>query len=128
MEGDVTGLIAGFQQLFKDFHAAWFIGLSTFLYIVIQILRGKFGFSVPFITAAFEKLPALAKTYILLGLFGVAGGLMTLGMDKFSIWLFLDGMLSGVTTGLTAMGIHEAGKKHIETITELRAGGESQPK
>ena len=113
---DFTGIIDAFRQLFQDFHAGVYIGVAAILYLIINILRGKAGFSVPFITKLWNKIESKAiKQYILLGLFGVAGGLLTLGSKESDIWLFLDGFLAGVGMGIGTLGLRQAAKTTLET-------------
>jgi hypothetical protein len=113
---DFTGIIDALRQLFQDFHAGIYVGVAAILYLVINVLRGKAGFSVPFITKLWNKIESKAiKTYILLGLFGVAGGLLTLGSTESDIWLFLDGFLAGIGMGIGTLGLRQAAKTTLET-------------
>jgi len=113
---DFTGIIEALRQLFQDFHAGIYIGVAAILYLVINVLRGKAGFSVPFVTKLWNKIKSKAvKTYILLGLFGIAGGLLTLGSKESDIWLFLDGCLAGIGMGIGTLGLRQATKTTLET-------------
>ena len=113
---EIAGLITSMRQLFQDFHAGWYIGLATCLYILINILRGKSGFKVPLITNLYNRIQSKAtKTWIILLLFATSGGLITLGGAETSIYLFMDGMLAGLSIGLTAMGTRHAIKASSES-------------
>lgn len=113
---DFTGVLEALRQLFSDFSAGVYIGCAAILYLAINVLRGKAGFSVPFITKLWNKIESKAvKTYILLGLFGIAGGLLTLGSKESGIWLFLDGFLAGIGMGIGTLGLRHATKTTLET-------------
>jgi hypothetical protein len=118
---DLSGIADGIQQAFTDFKGGWFIACSTVIYIIIQILRGKLGFNIPWVTAKFEALPGGLKSCILLVLFAIAGGLVTLNAG-FNIWVFLSGAVTGISTGLAAMGTHQVIKQNIQTVKDLKAG------
>jgi len=113
---EIGGIIATLRQLFQDFQAGWYIGVATVLYLLIQILRGKAGFNIPLVTKFFDKLPNKnIKTWVLLFLFGVAGGLVTLGSQNPSFLGFMDGALGGITVGLTTIGTRHAIKVTTES-------------
>jgi len=113
---DFTGIIETLRQLFSDFSAGVYIGCAAILYLLINVLRGKAGFAVPFITKLWNKIESKAvKTYILLFMFGLAGGLLTLGADKWTIWLFLDGFLAGIGMGIGTLGLRHTTKITLET-------------
>ena len=48
---EALGIVEGLRNIFSEFSAGWFVGLSTICYLIIQILRGKAGFKIPFITS-----------------------------------------------------------------------------
>lgn len=113
---DFTGVIEALRQLFSDFHAGVFVACASILYLLINMLRGKAGFSIPLITKLWNKIESKAvKTYILLGMFGLAGGLLTLGAEGWTIWLFLDGFLAGIGMGIGTLGLRHATKTTLET-------------
>jgi len=119
---DSVGVMEYLKQIFTDFHAAWYLGIAAVCYLIIQVLRGKAGFNIPYVTTWIEKLNKEAKTYIILVLFAAAGGLSTLGTDKMDIWVVLTGILDGVTLGITTVGVRNITKQGIEKIAQLKAG------
>lgn len=115
---DTTQLIESLRELFTKFNAGLFIGISACLYVIINVLRGKAGFKVPFITKLWNKIQSKNfKNWAILFLFGVAGGLVTLGADQFTIWLFLDGFLAGIGTGIGTIGTRHVLKNSMESPT-----------
>jgi hypothetical protein len=118
---DMSGVIEGIRNVFQDFNAYWFLGLATLCYLVIQVLRGKAGFEIPYVTAWVEKLSKESKTYIILGLFAVAGVLTSLGVEKVTIWTILDGMFAGIAAGVGTIGTRNVVKQGIESVKALKA-------
>lgn len=113
---DFTGIITTLRNLFSDFNAGIFVGCAAVLYLVINVLRGKAGFAIPGITKLWNKIESKAvKTYILLSMFGLAGGLLTLGSEEWTIWLFIDGFLAGIGMGIGTLGVRHATKTTLET-------------
>ncbi len=118
---ELLGLVEGLRVLFAEFHAAWFLGVATICYLVIQVFRGKAGFNIPFITKWFEKLPKEAKTYIILGTFGLAGAFTSIGDGPVTFWTIMNGFLVGVVAGMGTIGTRSAAKQGIEGIKALKA-------
>jgi hypothetical protein len=119
---EALGLIESLRGLFQDFNGGLFVGLTSVLFILINILRGKSGFKIPWLTKAFEKIKSkAAKTWIILGLFSLTGGLMTIG-EGFAIWIFLDGLLAGLCVGFTTLGVRHGIKTTNESdgVTKLK--------
>jgi hypothetical protein len=115
---DGLGMLEGLRGLFQDFNAGIFLGLASALYIVINVLRGKAGFNVPWITKQFNKIKSKAgKNAILLALFGLAGGLTTLNSADPTVWLFLDGVLAGISLGVGTIGSRHVIKSVADTDT-----------
>ena len=113
---DILALLESFRELFQDFHASVWLGTAAVLYIVINVLRGKLGFNIPFVTKLWNKIESKAlKTGILLFLFGVSGGLTTLASAGVTIWLFLDGMIAGIMMGVTTIGVRQTAKATMES-------------
>jgi len=113
---DISGVVETIRSMLQDLHAGWYILAATLLYVIINVLRGKAGFKVPFVTKLWDKIKSKAtKTYIILGLFGVAGGLLSLDQPKVDIWVFLDAMLGGVVFGCSVLGIRHAAKATMDT-------------
>lgn len=117
---DILGLIDGLRELFQEFNAGIFLGFAAICYLIIQLFRGKAGFKIPFVTKWFEGLSKEVKTYILLGLFGVAGALTSLGADEVTFWTVLDGLLAGIAAGVGTIGTRNVVKQGIEGIGSLK--------
>lgn len=118
---DSGGLFGALQEMFQDFNTLWFIGLATFCYIVIQVLRGKAGFAIPGVTKFLEeKLSKEAKTYLIHLLFGIAGLLTSLEVEKVTFWTLLNGFLAGVVTSWTTNGARNTVKQGIEGIKKMK--------
>lgn len=116
MDFDLVGLIEAARGVFENFRSGLFLGLSGLLYLVIQILRGKAGFAVPFITDKFNSIKSAAlKTWIILGLFAAVGGLTAVTTCVVSFNCILDGLLAGLTLGFGTLGIRETSKKTLES-------------
>lgn len=104
------------RELFQDFHAGPFIGVAGVLYIVIQILRGKGGFDVPWLTTAWNKLESKAvKTWIILGLFGLTGVFTALGNGETDFWRLVDALLAGMGLGFGTLGLRSTAKNTMES-------------
>lgn len=117
---DSIGILEGIKTMFQDFRAFWWLGLSSFLYIVIQILRGKAGFEVPWVTKKLEKLPKELKTYVIIGLFAICGLLTTFGGDSMGVWDFFENFINGAILGITTVGVRHGAKQGIEGIKKLK--------
>lgn len=121
MEGlDVLGILEGIKEMFTDFKAFWWLGLSSFFYLVIQILRGKAGFNIPWVTKKLEKLPKEIKTFVILGLFGVAGLLSTFGGESQGFMSFVENFINGIICGVMTIGVRNGAKQAIEGIGQLK--------
>lgn len=121
MEGlEIIGILEGVKEMFQDFRAFWWLGLSSFFYLLIQILRGKAGFKVPWITKKLEDLPKELKTFVILGLFGVAGLLSTFGGESLSFWAFAENFFNGLILGVGTIGVRNGAKQGIEGIKKLK--------
>jgi hypothetical protein len=107
-------LITGIGQALNDFRSGWFLGASTLCYLLIQVLRGKVGFSVPYVTAWIEKKPKELKTYTILLFFALAGAFSAFGSDKVNVWVIVDGFLKGLALGVGANGARNVLKQGIE--------------
>jgi len=113
---DISEIVETMRQLLRDLHAGWYIISATIIYLVINILRGKAGFDIPFVTKLWNKIQSKAvKTYIILGLFGLAGGLLSIGQPNADVWLFLDAFLGGIAFGCSVLGIRHTAKATMET-------------
>ncbi|HUU89335.1 MAG TPA: hypothetical protein VMX17_16495 [Candidatus Glassbacteria bacterium] len=122
MEFDLFELI---REFFQNMHAGVLLGICTAIFIVINILRGKVAIGdkqlkIPWITDAFHKLPKEAKTYILLAMFGITGILTTIAnADKLSVWIILDGFLSGLMIGVVTLGIRQGVKQGTSGVKKF---------
>jgi len=116
---DVLGIIQGIREIFQEFHAGIFLGVAAICYLIIQVFRGKAGFKVPYVTAWFERRTKEVKTYIILGLFGLAGGLTALSGD-ISVWSIVDGILGGLAAGIGTIGARNVVKQGIEGVGTLK--------
>jgi polyferredoxin len=125
MEGfDLVGLIDSARTIFQDFKSGLFIGLSSLLYLAIQVLRGKAGFSVPIISEKFNSIQSTSvKTWIVLGLFAASGCLTSLTTISFSLQNGLDGLFSGLVLGFGTLGFRTATKTTLESesIAKLKS-------
>jgi len=116
MDFDLVGLIGAARGVFDNFRSGVFIGISGLLYLVIQLLRGKCGFAVPFITEKFNSIKSQAlKTWIILGLFTAVGALTSLSSGTFAFGSLLDSALAGLTLGFGTLGFRVASKNTIES-------------
>lgn len=113
---DTTGLIDGLRLVFQDAHAAWYLGVATFLYLIIQVLRGKAGFKVPKVTDWFNNLKSkVTKVYIILFLFCASGALNSLKNPEWDFWTIMDGILAGLSVGVGTIGVRQAIKATMES-------------
>lgn len=117
---EMLGLAEGLREMFSEFEAGWFVGLATVCYLVIQVLRGKAGFEIPYVTAWIEKLPKEIKTTIIVSLFGISGSLLSLSSDPVTFFTLVDGFFAGVATGLGTIGARSVSKQAIEGVKKLR--------
>jgi len=117
---DPTAAIQALREVFQDFSAGLFIGFATICFLVIQVLRGKAGFEIPFVTKWLEKLNKEIKTTIILVLFGIAGALASLGADEVTVWTVIDGVLAGLATGFTTIGVRNTAKQSYEGVKKLK--------
>lgn len=109
-------LIESLRGLFQDFHAGSFIGISSILYILIQVLRGKAGIDIPWLTTAWNKIESKSvKTWIILGLFGLTGVFTALGSEEVSFLSVIDSLLAGLGVGLGTLGFRTAAKNTMES-------------
>lgn len=116
MDFDIVGLITALQGVFENFKAGIFVGVSYALYLVIQLLRGKGGFSIPFITDKFNSIKSAAvKTWIIVGLFVVVGGVTAVANGGLSFTSVYSGLLAGLTLGLTTLGCRTVSKTTMES-------------
>jgi hypothetical protein len=107
-------LIDGISQAITNFRSAWFLGAATLCYLLVQVLRGKAGFSVPYITPWLEKQSKELKTYSILLLFALAGAFAAFGSEKVTVVVILDGFLKGLALGVGANGARNVIKQGIE--------------
>ena len=117
---DFFTLFGSLQEAFADFNAGVLTGFAAICYIVIQAMRGKFG-DIPYVTKWLEKLPKEVKTYVILGFFGVAGGLTgSVGVDNVTFWTVLSAIGAGVSAGALTIGFRSAAKQGMEGIGALK--------
>jgi hypothetical protein len=113
---DSPDLTAGLAQLFRDFQSAWFLGITTLCYLLIQVLRGKAGFEVPYATAWLAKQNKEMKTYVVIALFSLGGFFASFGADKFTVTTVINVLLQGLSFGVGTVGTRNAIKQGIEGI------------
>jgi hypothetical protein len=108
------------SQAFTDFRAGWFLGSATLCYLIINMLRGKAGFSVPIITPWLEKQPKELKTYVIYGFFALAGLFKSFSVEHVTFGVVCNGFLQGLTLGLLTNGVRNGVKQGIEGAQALR--------
>jgi hypothetical protein len=113
---DYPDLTAGLTRLFSDFQSAWFLGVTTLCYLIIQVLRGKAGFQVPYITPWLDKQNKEIKTYAVIIFFALAGFFASFSADKVTVMSVLDGFLQGLAFGVGTVGTRNAIKQGIEGV------------
>jgi len=113
---DSPDLTAGLTRLFSDFQSAWFLGVTTLCYLVIQVLRGKAGFNIPYLTPWLEKQNKEIKTYAVIIFFSLAGFFASFGADKVTVTSVIDGLLQGLAFGVGTVGTRNAIKQGIEGV------------
>jgi len=117
---DFVVIFNSLQEAFKDFNAGILTGFAALCYIVIQAMRGKFG-DIPYVTKWLEKLPKEVKTYVILGFFGIAGGLTgSVGATDVTFWSVLNAIGAGVSAGALTVGIRHTAKQGMEGIGALK--------
>lgn len=114
--GDMTDLINGIQQIFTDFHSAWYLGSAAVCYLLIQFFRGKFNITVPWVTNKLESLSKEVKTGVILGLFGLAGVFMGFAKSPVTVGSVVSSLLGGITLGLTTIGARNVTKQTLESV------------
>jgi hypothetical protein len=122
-------LIDGISQAITDFRSAWFLGAGTLCYLLVQVLRGKAGFSVPYVTPWLEKQSKEVKTYSILLFFALAGAFAAFSATKVTFTVILDGFLKGLALGVGANGTRNVLKQGIEgtqTYLEAKKNGKDQ--
>lgn len=122
-------LISGVQQIFTDFQSAWYLGCTAVCYLIIQVLRGKAGFEVPWVTPKLEGLSKEAKTYIIFVVFGLVGILGAFGEKTVTFVVLADGFLKGLALGVGTVGTRslvKQGLDGVQTIKENRANNNNQ--
>lgn len=107
-------LIDSLTQVFVDFRSAWFLGIVTLCYLFINLLRGKAGFVIPYVTPWLEKQPKEIKTYAILLFFALAGTFTAFSAEKVTFTVILNGFLEGLTFGVGANGARNVIKQGIE--------------
>lgn len=111
MDTDIVNLIVSARDVFDNFRSGIFVGLSCLFYLFIQILRGKAGFTVPFVTEKFNSIKSTAiKTWVVVGLFAVIGSLTSISKCGFSFNVLFDGLLAGLSVGFATLGFRSVSK------------------
>ena len=109
-----TDLTSGLVKLFTDFQSAWFLGVTTLCYLCIQILRGKAGFEIPFVTLWLDGKSKESKTYTILLFFSLAGFFSAFANKDVTVGVLVDGLLKGLAIGVGTVGTRSAVKQGIE--------------
>ncbi len=107
-------LTQSIEQAINGFRTSWFIGASLCCYLVTQVVRGKAGFQIPYLTPWIEKQNKEAKTYAILLFFSLAGGFAAFGSEHVSFSVVLDGFLKGLALGVGANGTRNIVKQGID--------------
>ena len=129
MEQDgFVALVDGIRQIFSDYRSAWYLGCTTLCYLFIQVLRGKAGFSIPWLTKKIESMPKEFKTYAIVGIFGLTGFLGTFAGSPVSGGALLDGFLKGLAVGIGTIGTRNVLKQGIEGVKSLKEPKVEEPK
>jgi hypothetical protein len=128
MDGDYIGLVSNIQQIFKDFRSAWYLGCTTFCYLMIQILRGKAGFQIPWVTTKIDGLNKEVKTGIVIGVFVLIGFLGAFAQKPLHFTTILDGLLGGLALGVGTVGTRNVVKQGIDLAKQqIRAPAPPEP-
>jgi hypothetical protein len=111
-----SDLTSGLTKLFTDFQSAWFLGLTTLCYLCINVLRGKAGFQIPYVTAWLEKQNKEAKTYVVVLFFALAGFFASFGATKVDVFTVFSGIIQGISFGVATIGTRNLVKQGIEGV------------
>lgn len=119
-------LIQMLRELFQNLNAGALFGACFVIYILINILRGKVKLGekplkIPWLTDKFNALQKEIKTFLLLSLFGIIGVITTIATGtQLTLWAILDGLLCGLITGATTLGIRSASKQGMEGFKKVK--------
>lgn len=112
------GLLEAVHEFIGNINAGVYAIVISGLYILINILRGKAGFDVPFLTKAWNKIKNKhIKTSIIMGLFALVGGITTLQEGNLGFWNFIHGMVGGIIVGWSVLGVRHQSKAAMESKT-----------
>jgi len=111
-----SDLSSGLVKLFTDFQSTWFLGLTTLCYLSINILRGKAGFQIPYVTAWLEKQSKEAKTYVVVLFFALAGFFASFGAAKVDVFTVFSGIIQGISFGVATIGTRNLVKQGMEGV------------
>ena len=116
--------LVGIREVFQNFDASVLLGCATLLYLAIQLLRGKLKVNdtelkIPWLTDKFNSLAQEAKTWIILGLFGVFGILIGISEgEKITFFSIVDYLISGLVTGGLTIGVRTGAKQGISGLNK----------
>ena len=122
-----SDLLSSLSEIFTNFRTSIFLGFAAVCYLFIQVIKGKFlGIRIPYITSWLEGKGSTAKRYILWGLFGIAGGLVS-ASTGISFWKILNGIIAGLSVGVTTTGLHSSAKEMVTQIKNYRNNAGESP-
>lgn len=122
---DSPDLTAGLVQMFSDFQAGWFLGTTTLCYLLINVLRGKAGFVIPYVTPWLEKQNREYKTYVIIIFFALSGFFASFGAQKVTVLAVLNGLLEGLSIGMGTIGARNTIKQGLEGWQTYKAKNKS---
>lgn len=100
--------IEALQQIIEQGGAgAWPAALALVTFVATQVILGKAGFQIPFLTDQAKRIPNEYLPLILCSLTALAGMFTALGTEL-SLQSAVSGLLQGVVAALGATGIHQA--------------------
>lgn len=107
----MTEVIDAIKMTISNFNSGIFVLLSAICYLLIQLLRGKFGFSIPYITEKIESLKKEVKTILIVSLFVIAGITSNISIENFNFYDVFNGLIDGLLLGLTTIGARNTVKQ-----------------
>lgn len=103
-------------DVISSFSGGVYLGVAAACFFLVQLIKGKFKVKIPYVTAWLEGRGAAAKTYILWGLYAIAGGVLSLGAEHVTFWSVVNGIIAGLAVGLGATGAHTGVKQSIDAV------------
>jgi fluoride ion exporter CrcB/FEX len=102
------------QHAITDFKSGWFLGAITLCYLCINVLRGKAGFNIPYLTEWLEKQKKEVKTYAIVGFCIAVGFFSSFASPKVTVSVVVNGIIEGLAYAAGIVGVRNVVKQGIE--------------